>query len=206
MDFNLLNIHNLLYAFLVIREVFSCHLRSFVITTPSSYICLTTSILTPVNSISGWKFLILHGLNSIILVFFWLICISFLAAYSSSSLKSGDCLINQNPGSWEGYFRRDFPFLYQSLDYSKSFPITRKINLIDFHSNEEDNYSNAHEGHPNADDNHSNGVMTTKTLVEYYWLRWLYSKHHYIILNNGILKSNSSILPWSEWYITQYTP
>ena len=29
---------------------------------------------------------------------------------------------------------------------------------------------------------------------------------HYIILNNGILKSNSSIFPRSEWYITQYTP
>ena len=29
---------------------------------------------------------------------------------------------------------------------------------------------------------------------------------HYIILNNGILKSNSSIFPRSEGYITQYTP
>ena len=29
---------------------------------------------------------------------------------------------------------------------------------------------------------------------------------HYIIHNNGILKSNSSIFPWSEGYITQYTP
>ena len=29
---------------------------------------------------------------------------------------------------------------------------------------------------------------------------------HYIILNNGILKSNSSIIPRSEGYITQYTP
>ena len=28
---------------------------------------------------------------------------------------------------------------------------------------------------------------------------------HYIILNNGILKSNSSIFSWSEGYITQYT-
>ena len=28
----------------------------------------------------------------------------------------------------------------------------------------------------------------------------------YIILNNGILKSNSSIFPRSEGYITQYTP
>ena len=33
----------------------------------------------------------------------------------------------------------------------------------------------------------------------------LYTEH-YIILNNGILKSNSSILPRSEGYITQYTP
>ena len=32
------------------------------------------------------------------------------------------------------------------------------------------------------------------------------SIEHYIILNNGILKSNSSIFPWSEGYITQYTP
>ena len=29
---------------------------------------------------------------------------------------------------------------------------------------------------------------------------------HYIILNNGILKSDSSIFPRSEEYITQYTP
>ena len=29
---------------------------------------------------------------------------------------------------------------------------------------------------------------------------------HYIILNNGTLKSNSSIFPRSEGYITQYTP
>ena len=29
---------------------------------------------------------------------------------------------------------------------------------------------------------------------------------HYIILNNGILKSNTSIFPHSEGYITQYTP
>ena len=29
---------------------------------------------------------------------------------------------------------------------------------------------------------------------------------HYIIINNGILKSNSSIFPRSEGYITQYTP
>ena len=29
---------------------------------------------------------------------------------------------------------------------------------------------------------------------------------HYIILKNGILKSNSSIFPRSEGYITQYTP
>ena len=28
---------------------------------------------------------------------------------------------------------------------------------------------------------------------------------HYIILNNGILKSNSLIFPWSEGNITQYT-
>ena len=32
------------------------------------------------------------------------------------------------------------------------------------------------------------------------------SKKHYIILNNGILKSNSTIYPRSEGYITQYTP
>ena len=30
--------------------------------------------------------------------------------------------------------------------------------------------------------------------------------YHYIILNNRILKLNSSIFPWSEGYITQYTP
>ena len=30
--------------------------------------------------------------------------------------------------------------------------------------------------------------------------------YHYIILNNGILKSNSSIFPQSEGYITHYTP
>ena len=29
---------------------------------------------------------------------------------------------------------------------------------------------------------------------------------HYIILNNGILISNSSVFPWSEGYILQYTP
>ena len=29
---------------------------------------------------------------------------------------------------------------------------------------------------------------------------------HYIIPNNGILKTNSSIFPRSEGYITQYTP
>ena len=28
----------------------------------------------------------------------------------------------------------------------------------------------------------------------------------YYILNSGILKSNSSIFPWSKGYITQYTP
>ena len=33
-----------------------------------------------------------------------------------------------------------------------------------------------------------------------------YSTVHYIILNNGILKSNSSIFPRSKGYITQYTP
>ena len=32
--------------------------------------------------------------------------------------------------------------------------------------------------------------------------RWLI---HYIILDNGILKSNSTIFPRSEGYITQYT-
>ena len=32
------------------------------------------------------------------------------------------------------------------------------------------------------------------------------SSCHYILLNNGILKSNSSIFPRSEGYITQYTP
>ena len=31
-------------------------------------------------------------------------------------------------------------------------------------------------------------------------------KQHYIILNNGILKSNPSVFPWSEGYIYQYTP
>ena len=30
--------------------------------------------------------------------------------------------------------------------------------------------------------------------------------NHFIILNDGILKSNSSIFPRSEGYITQYTP
>ena len=29
---------------------------------------------------------------------------------------------------------------------------------------------------------------------------------HYIILNNGILKSNSSVFPRSKGYISQYTP
>ena len=29
---------------------------------------------------------------------------------------------------------------------------------------------------------------------------------NYIILNNGILKSNYSIFPWSKGYITQYAP
>ena len=29
---------------------------------------------------------------------------------------------------------------------------------------------------------------------------------HYIILNNAILKSNSSVFPRSEGYISQYTP
>ena len=29
---------------------------------------------------------------------------------------------------------------------------------------------------------------------------------HYIILNNGILKSNSTIFPRSKGFITQYTP
>ena len=33
-----------------------------------------------------------------------------------------------------------------------------------------------------------------------------WNKRHYIIPNNGILKSNSSIFPRSEGYITQYTP
>ena len=32
------------------------------------------------------------------------------------------------------------------------------------------------------------------------------SLEYYIILNNGILKLNSSIFPRSEGYITQYTP
>ena len=31
------------------------------------------------------------------------------------------------------------------------------------------------------------------------------SKVHYIILNNGILKSNSSVFPWSEGYILHST-
>ena len=31
-------------------------------------------------------------------------------------------------------------------------------------------------------------------------------KSQYIILNNGILKLNSSVLPSSEGYISQYTP
>ena len=36
----------------------------------------------------------------------------------------------------------------------------------------------------------------------------LFYKHlcHYIILTNGILKTNTLIFPWSEGYITQYTP
>ena len=29
---------------------------------------------------------------------------------------------------------------------------------------------------------------------------------HYIILNNGILRSNTSVFPQSEGYISQYTP
>ena len=31
-------------------------------------------------------------------------------------------------------------------------------------------------------------------------------KQHYIILNNGILKSNSSVFTRSKGYISQYTP
>ena len=30
-------------------------------------------------------------------------------------------------------------------------------------------------------------------------------KSHYVILNNGILKSNSSIFPWSKGYITVHS-
>ena len=29
---------------------------------------------------------------------------------------------------------------------------------------------------------------------------------HFIILSNGILKSNSSVFPWSQAYISQYSP
>ena len=36
--------------------------------------------------------------------------------------------------------------------------------------------------------------------------RWSVYSLHYIILNNGILKSNSAIFPRSEGYISQYTP
>ena len=49
-----------------------------------------------------------------------------------------------------------------------------------------------------------------------YWIPWLYCTVqyikpwpyniiHYIIINNGIMKSNSSIFPRSEGYITHYT-
>ena len=36
--------------------------------------------------------------------------------------------------------------------------------------------------------------------------QYLCNISHYIILNNEILKSNSSVFLWSEGYISQYTP
>ena len=40
------------------------------------------------------------------------------------------------------------------------------------------------------------------------WQNLTHMSHqfHYIILNSGILKSNSTTFPWSEGHITQYTP
>ena len=44
------------------------------------------------------------------------------------------------------------------------------------------------------------------TISGRYPLHWIIISLHYIILKNEILKSSSSIFPWSEGYITQYTP
>ena len=48
--------------------------------------------------------------------------------------------------------------------------------------------------------------MNLALLAVFKKCKLLYSSVHYIILNNGILKSNSSVFPWSEGYISQYTP
>ena len=39
-----------------------------------------------------------------------------------------------------------------------------------------------------------------------YSLVYMSNTRHCIILNNGILKSNSSVFPQNEGYISQYTP
>ena len=51
-------------------------------------------------------------------------------------------------------------------------------------------------------------VQKNYSKVQYskHYLKFYISNLHCIIRNNGILKSNSSIFPWSEGYITQYTP
>ena len=61
--------------------------------------------------------------------------------------------------------------------------------------------------HLTVDTKLSPNMDTVYTYIQYiqytvYSIQYI----HYILLNNGILKSNSLIFPRSEGYITQYTP
>ena len=67
---SLFNIYNILYALFVMFNMFCCHLRSLVITTPRSFISLTTSNTTPSMFNSGLKSFLFDVLKSMTLNFY----------------------------------------------------------------------------------------------------------------------------------------
>ena len=61
---SLFNIYNILYALFVMFDMFCCHLRSLVMTTPRSFISLTTPNTTPSMFNSGLKSFLFDVLKS----------------------------------------------------------------------------------------------------------------------------------------------
>ena len=54
-------------------------------------------------------------------------------------------------------------------------------------------------------DGYTGSVKCIKAFIKKYFSTKNLNMIDYIIFYNGILKSNSSVFPWSEWYISKYT-